>query len=459
MSSLDLAAREYNHQRNFDPIVRTVLDKDFYKALMQQFMLETGRADIPVTFETRNRSWKKFRYRDHFTKKDLQEQIDHVRTLYLTKGESIWMQGNTFYGTTNIFRPAYFNRLKESVLPEVEILDDAETGDFKARTSGKWFDTTDWELFLMTIFAGLKTRAAIRYMPKWQLEVMYARAITKLFGKLQLLKLPENQSFSFSDFSTRRRHSFLWQEKAVLMAIESLGSQFKGTSNIHLAQKHSIEAVGTNAHELRMVEACRAEASSIRRGLDTESRMHNLRQSPYHVMDDWVKVYGNVLSIDLPDTYTTESFIRFCDPVKQRQYKGKRIDSKNPYIGGEEWIDFYTRNEQDPRTKIIMFTDGLDIGSEKLGHDALKIHHHYKGRCDDRYGIGTLFGNDFVDCSPDQNDVLLPTSFVCKIVEADGQPAVKFSDNISKAIGPKETIEWYKRAFDVHELEDHQPNV
>ena len=40
-----------------------------------------------------------------------------------------------------------------------------------------------------------------------------------------------------------------------------------------------------------------------------------------------------------------------------------------------------------------------------------------------------------------------PVSLVCKVSEADGRPAVKLSDNYSKAMGPPVEIERYRRVF------------
>jgi nicotinate phosphoribosyltransferase len=40
-----------------------------------------------------------------------------------------------------------------------------------------------------------------------------------------------------------------------------------------------------------------------------------------------------------------------------------------------------------------------------------------------------------------------PFSIVCKVVAANGRPAVKLSDNPSKAIGPVAEIERYRRVF------------
>ena len=36
---------------------------------------------------------------------ELREQLDHIRSLSLTRGETTWLRGNTFYGKRQMFRP------------------------------------------------------------------------------------------------------------------------------------------------------------------------------------------------------------------------------------------------------------------------------------------------------------------------------------------------------------------
>ncbi len=63
-----------------------------------------------------------------------------------------------------------------------------------------------------------------------------------------------------SDFGTRRRHSFLWQEYVVKAMSDVLGATFIGSSNTYMAYAHDLEAIGTNAHELPMALAALANS-------------------------------------------------------------------------------------------------------------------------------------------------------------------------------------------------------
>ncbi|MCB2135489.1 MAG: nicotinate phosphoribosyltransferase, partial [Rhodobacteraceae bacterium] len=96
---------------------------------------------------------------------------------------------------------------------------------------------------------------------------------------------------------------------------------------------------------------------------------------------------------------------------------------------------------EDPRTKLVIFSDGLDV--EKM----LELQARFSGRARVSFGWGTLLTNDFRGLVPDE--ALSPFSLVCKAVSADGRPTVKLSDNPQKAMGPEAEIARYKRVFGV----------
>jgi nicotinate phosphoribosyltransferase len=118
-----------------------------------------------------------------------------------------------------------------------------------------------------------------------------------------------------------------------------------------------------------------------------------------------------------------------------------RVDSGDPITGGEIAIDWWKRRGQDPKKKLIIFSDGLDVESIE------KIHRHFHGRVRIGYGWGTLLTNDFRGLGTDAG--LDPFSIVCKVVSADGKPTVKLSDNPLKAVGPPGEVERYRRVFQV----------
>jgi nicotinate phosphoribosyltransferase len=247
-----------------------------------------------------------------------------------------------------------------------------------------------------------------------------------VWEKIERLRtLPD---LSISDFGTRRRHGFLWQDWCVQAMLEGLGPAFLGTSNCLIALRREVEAIGTNAHELPMVYAALADSDE------------ELARAPYRVLEDWQEDYQGNLLVILPDTYGTTNFLKNA-PDWIASWTGIRIDSKDPIEGGEEAIDWWLSRGQEPREKLAIFSDGLDVDT------ILDIHRQFHGRMRIGYGWGTLLTNDFRGLAP--NGVLDPISIVCKVLSANGRPAVKISDNPTKAIGPKAEIERYKRVFHV----------
>src|SRR5579883_1922663 len=115
----DIATRTYNHGWRLDPIVRSLLDTDFYKLLMQQ-MIREFYPDTDTTFSVINRSTH-VRLAEVIDEGELRAQLDHARTIRFAKKELIWLAGNTFYGKTQMFSPDFINWLSTFQLPEYEL--------------------------------------------------------------------------------------------------------------------------------------------------------------------------------------------------------------------------------------------------------------------------------------------------------------------------------------------------
>jgi nicotinate phosphoribosyltransferase len=189
-----------------------------------------------------------------------------------------------------------------------------------------------------------------------------------------------------------------------------------------------VEAIGTNAHELPMVYCALA-------GNDRE-----LAEAPYKVLADWQQDYDGNLRVMLPDTYGSHGFLDRA-PEWVTHWTGVRVDSGDPIEGGEIAIAWWKRRNQDPKKKLAIFSDGLDVESIE------QIHRHFHGRVRIGYGWGTLLTNDFRGLGADGG--LDPFSIVCKVISANGRPAVKLSDNPLKATGPPAEVERYRRVFEV----------
>lgn len=419
---VDIATRVWNHKWRIDPIVRSLIDTDFYKLLMCQSIFR-NKPDTQVTFSLINRS-RHIPLAELIDEGELREQLDHIRTLSLSRGESTWLRGNTFYGKRQMFRPDFMEWFENLRLPPYHL--ERKGDQYELTFEGKWHEVMLWEIPALAVLMELRGRAVLGKMEKFELQVLYARAMTRVWEKVEALR--DVPDLSIADFGTRRRHSFLWQDWCVQAMNEGLGAKFTGTSNCKIAMKRELEAIGTNAHELPMVYAALAKDDN------------ELSQAPYKVLEDWHDEHEGNLRIILPDTYGSQGFLDNA-PDWLAGWTGIRIDSGDPATAAQQAIDWWKSRGEDPREKRVIFSDGLDVAKIK------ELHAQFAGKTAISFGWGTLLTNDFRNLVPD--DALAPFSLVCKAVSANGSPTVKLSDNPNKAMGPVEEIERYKRVFDM----------
>ena len=447
---INFARRAHDHNWDLDPVTRSLLDTDFYKLLMLQFIWK-HYPKTQVSFSLFNRA-SSVRLADMVPIEEIAAQMEHARQLRFRRSELVWLAGNTFYGRRGMFHPDFLTWLEHDFrLSDYEL--SAKDGQLQIQFIGTWPETTMWELYALSIVNELKTRASLKKLSEFGLDILYARAKAKLWNKIERLR--NVPGLHFADFGTRRRHSFLWQEYVVEAMAASLGESFVGTSNSFLAHKHDLEAIGTNAHEIPMVLAALAD--------DEEE----LKQSQYKVLELWQGTYEGALLIMLPDTYGTTQFLEGA-PDWSANWTGQRVDSKDPYVAGDEYIAWLEARGRDPKEKLLIASDGLDVD------DILGLHAYFGGtlqpgvtiqdfrsandftdlrkwvtgrRIRFSAGWGTLLTNDFRGCDPDAGTGFDPLSLICKVHEVEGRPAVKLSDNYAKAMGPPAEIERYRRIF------------
>ena len=423
---VDIATRVWNHKWKIDPIVRSLIDTDFYKLLMCQSVFR-NKPDTQVTFSLINRS-KHIPLADLIDEGELREQLDHIRSLSLTRGESTYLRGNTFYGKRQMFRPDFMEWFENLRLPPYHL---ERVGDqYELTFEGSWPEVMLWEIPALAVLMELRGRAVLNTMGRFEMQVLYARALTKLWEKVEALR--EIPDLRLADFGTRRRHSYLWQDRCVQTMIEGLGEKFVGTSNVRIAMHRDIEAIGTNAHELPMVYAALAKTDA------------ELARAPYDVLSDWQEEHDGNLRIILPDTYGTPGFLEKA-PDWLAGWTGIRVDSGDPATFAELAINWWKSRGEDPREKLVIFSDGLDVAK------IAELQAQFMGRVRVSFGWGTLLTNDFRGLT--ERDALAPFSMVCKAVSADGNPTVKLSDNPNKAMGPADEVARYKRVFGVGEQE------
>jgi nicotinate phosphoribosyltransferase len=454
---VNIARRAHDHNWELDPITRSLLDTDFYKLLMLQFIWKHFPR-TRVSFTLQNRT-AQVRLGEIIELQELREQLEATRKLRFHKSELIWLAGNTFYGRRGMFEPPFLDWLdKDFALSDFDL--SVQDGQISLSFEGLWTETTLWEIYSLSIIDELKTRASLKDLSEFELDILYARAKTRLWEKMERLRgVP---GLSLSDFGTRRRHSFLWQEYVVKAMSDVLGTSFTGSSNTYLAYKHDLEAIGTNAHELPMAMAAMADSDE------------EVRTAQYRLLELWQQTYQGELLILLPDTFGTTQFLRDA-PDWVADWTGQRIDSKNPFVAADEYIAWLEARGRDPRRKRLIASDALDVDR------ILALHAYFGGilrngasaedfrsasdfcnvekwmphrRIRFSSGWGTFLTNDFRNCNPRGDDSFNPVSLVCKLSEVEGRPAVKLSDNYAKALGPPAEIERYRRIFGVEGVEN-----
>ena len=211
--------------------------------------------------------------------------------------------------------------------------------------------------------------------------------------------------------------------------LEGLGPKFLGTSNCLIAMRREVEAIGTNAHELPMVYAALADDDKA------------LAEAPYDVLADWQQDYDGNLRVILPDTFGTKGFLDAA-PDWIAQWTGIRIDSGDPVASARAGHRLVAKRAARTRAR--------SSPSSPTASTSTIIE-----RCTATSTAACASASAGARCSPTTSAAssrtgrLDPFSIVCKVLSADGRPAVKLSDNPSKAVGPAAEIERYRRVFGV----------
>ncbi len=395
-------------------IVRSLLDIDFYKFTMGQFVF-LNYPDVRVKYAFRNRT-KAVEIAKAVDLNELHAELEAARRLRFTNTDLHYLRGTNEYGE-RMFQEPYLEFLRGFALPEFNL--ERNGGDLTLEFEGRWAEAIYWETIALAVVSELYYRRHLAAESRFGRDAIYAEGRIRLAEKIRRLR--ECPDITFTDFGTRRRFSYAWQRYVVEILAEELPKQFLGTSNVRMAADFGLLPMGTNAHELAMVLA----------GIMGDSD-EGLRSAQEHVLDLWWKLYGWGLSIALPDTFGSDFFFRIFGSERAREWKGMRHDSGDPIKFGEELVKFYAVHGVDAREKLLIFSDGQTVDS------IIACAARFRGHIKTSFGWGTNLMNDLG---------LDPISIIVKPVEANGRGLVKISDNLAKATGRPEDVERAKRAF------------
>ncbi|CAO3594742.1 unnamed protein product [Absidia cylindrospora] len=196
-----------------------------------------------------------------------------------------------------------------------------------------------------------------------------------------------------------------------------------GTSNVHLARKYNVTPIGTVAHEFFM-------ALSSLEGVEGANRK---------TLEKWYDTYHGALGIALTDTFTTPVFLKDFGHDLANKYIGVRQDSGSPSDFIPLMVDHYKSLGIDPQTKVIVFSDSLDV-DRAINLLALSKKHGIKAG----FGIGTSFTNDYQKLS-NPSEKSKPLNIVIKIKECNGKRVIKLSDDVLKHSADIATVDEFKR--------------
>lgn len=397
-----------------DPITRSLLDIDKYKLTMLRFIFHYFRG-VPVKFSAGNRT-KGVRMAEVIEESELRAELDHVSTLRFTEPELEYIAMDP-----HLNDPQFLNFLSELRLPPLLIEKNKKDGTYVIEADGPWEYASPWETIVLHTETELYSRSLLRGLTKNEIRAVYDEGDQRLTRKNFLLG--QHPEVKFLEFGTRRRWSRLWQRHVLERFIEEVPKNLVGTSNMLHAMELGLTAHGTMAHELDMglfgIRYDKNDPGCV-------ARSHS------EVLDKWRGLYGNELSVALIDTYGTDFFLRTLTEKQAQDWRSFRQDSASPFEGGDKIIADMMRRGIDPATKDMVPSDGLTV--EKM----IEIVDYFSGRLNIPVaGWGTNGTNDLGFST---------LSLIMKLVEANGNSTVKISDNLAKAMGPKELVEWVKSA-------------
>ena len=372
-----------------EPVIRSLLDTDLYKYTMMQAVLhQHPAAEVEYHFRSRNPNLD-------FTEclAAIKQEITHLCQLRLTEEELAYLSQLEYIKSDFI----HFLRLFQ--LDERFIEVHCEQGQLELVIKGPWLHTILFEVPLLAIISEVYCR---HHNP----EPDWPAAKARLQDKIALVKEhPHPEEFRFSDFGTRRRYSRQWQEEVVRTLAAELPVQFSGTSNLDLARRLNLKAVGTMAHEF--MQAFQALGPRL---IDSQSM----------ALEAWVHEYRGMLGIALTDVVGMDAFIRDFDLYFAKLFDGLRQDSGDPVVWTEKALAHYQRLKIDPRSKTLVYSDGLTM------HSALDLYERFRERCKPAFGIGTHLTNDLMPHNP--------INIVLKMTRCNGQAVAKLSDSPGKAM-------------------------
>jgi nicotinate phosphoribosyltransferase len=395
----------------FIPVIESLLDTDLYKFTMwQPFLHSFPSNQAEYHFICRNEP----QYPLARLASEVEEQIDHLCSLSFTEDELAYLASMRY------IKPDFVDYLRIFRFQHRYIRVETQGDELIIVARGPQIHVMGFEIHTLSIVNELYFR---RFAQQPALEEARRRLARKV-GLLESFKDIRAFPFEFFDFGSRRRFSRAWHDEVIGTLTGRLPQFFKGTSNVYLARKHGVVAIGTMAHEyLQTFQAVGVQ----------------LRQFQRAALENWVQEYRGDLGIALTDVVGMKAFLNDFDLYFAKLFEGLRHDSGDPVEWGEKALEHYRQLRIDARTKRLVFSDSLDV------QKALALYAHFADRAPCGFGIGTHL----------TNDAGIPAlNIVMKLVSCNGQPVAKLSDSPGKALCADQTfLAYLRQVFNVQDLD------
>jgi len=393
-------------------IISSLLDTDLYKFTMMQVVLhQFPGAEVQYHFKCRNAGAPGIEdLAPHVN--EIREEIRALCSLRFQDAELAYLKTMRFIKSDFVDFLALF-RLNEKYVNVTA----QPNGEIEVSIKGPWLHTILFEIPVLAIINEV-------YFRRTQKQADFTEGRRRLETKIAELQADGLRELNIADYGTRRRFGRVWHEEVLRTLATRLGKgvsgQFAGTSNVLFAMKLGLTPLGTMAHEY--LQACQALGP-------------RLRDSQVFGFESWAKEYRGDLGIALSDVYGMSAFLRDFDLYFCKLFDGARHDSGDPFSWGERMLAHYVKNRVDPKTKTLIFSDGLTVPR------TIELYQQFKGRCQLAFGIGTNLTNDL---GYEQLQIVI------KMIRCNGQPVAKLSDTPAKNMCDDEKyLAYLRQVFEI----------
>lgn len=365
-------------------MITSLLDTDFYKLTMMQCVMHQF-PNVNVGYRLILRKPVDLLASEYM----VEENIEQLCQLQFQSDELAYLESLQF------FKSDFLDYLSRFRLPR-ECIHIEKKNNVVLTIEGAWQDTILFEVPLLALITESYYR--VNY-PHTNLSIGRER----LTQKIDFLK-EKAPHLALSEFGTRRRFSHDWQDEVIKTLHTHLPHSLVGTSNVYFAKKYGLKPIGTMAHEY-------LQASQV--------LAPHIKGSQAFALNAWLKEYPKGLGIALTDSLTMDVFLSEFDKSLANSFEGLRQDSGDPIEWGEKALRHYHHLGIDPKEKIFVFSDNLNVEKAK------RIYDHFHEYCQPVFGIGTNLTNDL---GLDSIDVVI------KMIHTNHRPVLKITDSPGKTV-------------------------